>query len=187
MGMWLVRMNDIYKSCGFNPVEIKKQKLPNTDTADFVSNEIIEYSKTLTNAIKSDNEMNPTDLVMLFMVCAVLFYLQTDRMVFSKYGAEERNSYMDVVSEKLLVTLSNAVEMELKATFEAWNNILEALAPHASRLFAEKGESLEGTLVWEFSKMIDEFGLDGVITHTTTLLAGNAAVDYMKSIAPKIG
>jgi len=85
-----------------------------------------------------------------------------------------------------LVRLVEIGDFDSKALHDNWNDYLRLLAPHSRKLFADKGESLEGTLFWEYGKIVSELPLTNGMPHISSLLAFEASIDFTESVAPLI-
>lgn len=147
-----------------------------------IAAEVIEASKLLSNLLRGKNELTGTDLILLYISCNVLFYIEADRIIFDAFSDDERSIICDLLTSLLQKELESATKLELTSISEAWHTTLLALAPSANVVFAKNSSEVEGTLLWEFAKYVDEIEIPDQITHTTTILVGKVSVEFMENI-----
>ena len=74
----------------------------------------------------------------------------TDRQIFSSLGASTRAPFMDALCAAIAQRLGPPRDVELQNVY----NKRQQFYRRFPKLYAESGESLKGTLFWEFGKML---------------------------------
>jgi hypothetical protein len=103
-----------------------------------------------------------SDYGQLMNLCMTMFYLYVDRELFSKLGAESRDTVFDDIEESLLGMIKHNYKLSsdgLEEERQELLNTIGTLTPHAAQFFPENNESPKGTLVWEFDKLLGNIGL----------------------------
>ena len=103
----------------------------------------------LDNDALPDGETSAAALMQSLLLEVLSFELHlTDRLAFSKFGSKERATFMDTLLAEVARRLEPPFNVELQDVF----NIRQQFYGRFPKLYAEKGDSLAGTLFWEFGK-----------------------------------
>jgi hypothetical protein len=101
--------------------------------------------------ISAGDEVSESVLVRSLLLEVLAFELHlTDHLIFSTLGASERATFMDALCTALAHELGPPRDIELQ---DLYNNRQHYYGQFL-KLFAENGESLKGTLFWEFGKLM---------------------------------
>lgn len=145
---------------------------------------IFIQSRELCDSIKAKAEESKVDIKdhgRLMNLCLTIFYLYTDRELFSRLGAESRDVVCDDLEESILGMIKHNYKLSPEALEEERKDLLETIAslsPYAKQFFSVGDESPKGTLFWEFDKLLGGIGLDPPMW----MYANNVAVDLLPPV-----
>jgi hypothetical protein len=160
----------------------KKQKNIDWNKRGIVAgSHIKQYASKLSIVIlnndteKSKDEFAGTDLL---TITSAVFYLSLDREAFSKLIPADRIAFSDGMLFEIISGLSrlwNQPREVFPTIANELNKVLEKLAPFTAQLLPEKDESPQGTLYWEFMKiLVNDYGVE----HRAALQANMHAMTY---------
>lgn len=122
------------------------------------------YGMVLARSLTGKQQLPDEDSARLIIYCFALNYVLLDRIAFSTLNADERNTYSDRVFEGISSDIANGMGIANGIVVELLNKYVTQLSPYAGKL-VDQGDGVEGTLFWEFSKLINE-EIDGLALGT---------------------
>lgn len=113
------------------------------------------YSMTLVQGLTSNQQLSTQDSARLIAHCFALSYVLLDRIAFSILSIGDRNAYSDQVFVGISSDLANGIGADVDTVTNLLNKYITQLSPYSGKL-VEQDQGPEGTLFWEFSKIVDQ-------------------------------
>ena len=144
------------------------------------------YSVSLAKEIIGKQESSNEDTFRLMTYCFALNYILIDRITFSVMPEKKRNAFSDKLFLGIRSDITKGTGVENETVTSLLSDYIAQLGPYSGKLIESQDESPQGTLFWEFSRIIkDEIGLDSLESMTiVTLLVEKSSTALMSEVRP---